>query len=323
MEIMKLLPLVTTVLLPSSLVQLEMQILKETATVAEMDRNYPEKRCRKLEREAINWIDGSRNTIGNYKVEHPTVHDNLITCPYVLSTARTLYLPATLKTNRSSAQTQKNKQLGGDKDLAMGGKAGKKHIVQDSSNDDDDDTNIARGSERANRGAIYSGITDDINHQRKLLLEAAADAGAGLGGLWGGAGVKVDELALVEGDLGMAGVVVDLHGLDVGGGGLAEGALQLGVAALVLARPVRQPRLTAAPVRRRRVDLRRDLLRRVFLRLRLARHDRPPPSDATNQTLTLILIPGERHRRLSASINQIGGNKERKKNKEKGRGKMR
>ncbi|CAL9050053.1 unnamed protein product, partial [Musa banksii] len=110
-------------------------------------------RCRKLEREAINWIeqtDSSRTTIGNYKVEHPAVHDNLITCPYVLSTARTLYLPATLKTNRSSAQTQKNKQLGGDKDLAMGGKAGKKHIVQDSSNDEDEDTNIARSRERAN-----------------------------------------------------------------------------------------------------------------------------------------------------------------------------
>lgn len=120
----------------------------------------------------------------------------------------------------------------------------------------------------------------------RLLLEAAADAGLGLGGGGGGltagggagaAAVEVVELVGLEGELGVARLVVDLHGLDVGGGGLAEGALELGVAALVLPQPVLLPGLPAAPVRRRRVDLRRDLLRRVLLRLRLPRHLRAPP----------------------------------------------
>ncbi|CAL9072518.1 unnamed protein product, partial [Musa acuminata var. zebrina] len=106
-----------------------------------------------------------------------------------------------------------------------------------------------------------------------LFLEAAADAGAGLGGFGDTSGVEIDELGLVEGDLGVAGVMVDLHGLDVGGGDLAQGALELRVAALVLTRPIRLPRLAPAPVRRRRVDLPGDLFRRVLLRLRLPRHD--------------------------------------------------
>ncbi|CAL9084128.1 unnamed protein product, partial [Musa textilis] len=85
--------------------------------------------------------------------------------------------------------------------------------------------------------------------------------------------------------------MVDLHGPDVGGGDLAEGALELGVAALLLARPVRLPRLAPAAVRRRRVDLPGDLFRRVLLRLRLPRHDgrsvsrrlaAPPPPCATS-----------------------------------------
>lgn len=70
----------------------------------------------------------------------------------------------------------------------------------------------------------------------------------------------------------MAGLVVDLHGLEVRGAGLAEGALQLGVAPLLLPRPVSHPGLAAPAVSRRRVDLRRDLLRRVLLRLRFPRH---------------------------------------------------
>ena len=117
----------------------------------------------------------------------------------------------------------------------------------------------------------------------KLLLEAAADArlglGVGGGGLpgGGGGGVEVEELLRLEGELGVARLVVDLHGLDVGRRGAAERAGQLGVAALVLPQPVRLPRLAAAPVRHRRVDLRGDLLGRVLLRLRLARHPRRAP----------------------------------------------
>jgi hypothetical protein len=119
-----------------------------------------------------------------------------------------------------------------------------------------------------------------------LLLEAAADAGLGLGGgglgsgggggsSSGGGGVQVEELLRLEGELGVARLVVDLHGLDVGRRGAAEGARQLRVPALVLPQPVRLPGLAAAPVRRRRVDLRGDLLRCVLLRLRLPRHGRP------------------------------------------------
>ena len=117
----------------------------------------------------------------------------------------------------------------------------------------------------------------------KLLLEAAADArlglGVGGGGLpgGGGGGVEVEELLRLEGELGVARLVVDLHGLDVGRRGAAERAGQLRVAALDLPQPVRLPRLAAAPVRRRRVDLRGDLLRRVLLRLRLACHRRQAP----------------------------------------------
>jgi hypothetical protein len=115
----------------------------------------------------------------------------------------------------------------------------------------------------------------------ELLLEAPADAGLGLGGGGdhrgrGGGGVEVEELVRLEGELGVARLVVDLHGLDVRRGGAAERARQLRVASLVLRQPVRQTRLAAAPVGRRGVDLRGDLLRRVLLWLRLARHRRRP-----------------------------------------------
>lgn len=76
----------------------------------------------------------------------------------------------------------------------------------------------------------------------------------------------------VEGVLGVAGVVMDLHGLHVRGGGLAEGALQLRMTSLFLPHLVRLPGLPALAVRRRRIDLRRDLLRGMLLRLRLPRH---------------------------------------------------
>lgn len=106
-----------------------------------------------------------------------------------------------------------------------------------------------------------------------LLLEAAADARAGLGGgLGDDGGVEVVELGLVEGDLGVLGVVVNLHRLDVGRGDLAQGALQLGVPALLDPRPVQEARLAAAPVGCCCVHLRQDFLGRVLLWLRLPCH---------------------------------------------------
>lgn len=145
----------------------------------------------------------------------------------------------------------------------------------------------------------------------RLLLEAAADAGLGLGGGGGGltggggagaAAVEVVELVGLEGELGVARLVVDLHGLDVGGGGLAERALELGVAALVLPQPVLLPGLPAAPVRRRRVDLRRDLLRRVLLRLRLPRHLRAPPPPPPRLPPPVSLRSRRRRRRRRFSL---------------------
>lgn len=106
---------------------------------------------------------------------------------------------------------------------------------------------------------------------------AASDAGAGLGGvgaIGGDCGVKIVDLGLIEADLGVLGVVVDLHRLHVRRRHLAVRALQLGVSALLYARPVRLPGLSAAPIRRRRVDLQRDLLGCVLLWLSLTRHPR-------------------------------------------------
>lgn len=99
-----------------------------------------------------------------------------------------------------------------------------------------------------------------------------SDAGAALGRIAVVGGVAVDELGLVEGDLGVAGVVVNLHGLDVRCGGLTVGALVLGVAALLDARPIGEAGLAAAPVGGGGVDLGRDLLGGVLLRLGLASH---------------------------------------------------
>lgn len=108
------------------------------------------------------------------------------------------------------------------------------------------------------------------------LLETAADAGLGLGARRdlrrsGRGRVEVVDLLRVEGELGVARLMVDLHRLDVGGGDLAERTLELGVPPFLLPQPVLLPRLAAAAVRRRRVDLRSDLLRRVLLWLRLPR----------------------------------------------------
>lgn len=114
------------------------------------------------------------------------------------------------------------------------------------------------------------------------LLETAADAGLGLGARRdlrrsGRGRVEVVDLLRVEGELGVARLMVDLHRLDVGGGDLAERTLELGVPPFLLPQPVLLPRLAAAAVRRRRVDLRSDLLRRVLLWLRLPRHLRRLP----------------------------------------------
>lgn len=84
--------------------------------------------------------------------------------------------------------------------------------------------------------------------------------------------MEVHELRLLKGDLGMTSVVVNLHGLQIGRGGLAVRALVLGVAALIGPGPVRLTGLAAASVRRRRVDLRGYLLGRVLLRLGLPGH---------------------------------------------------
>lgn len=70
----------------------------------------------------------------------------------------------------------------------------------------------------------------------------------------------------------MLSVVMNLHRFHVRRRNLAVGALVLCVAALLHAGPVGLTGLAAAPVGGRGVDLRRDLLRRVLLRLRLTCH---------------------------------------------------
>ncbi|KAA8533416.1 hypothetical protein F0562_031150 [Nyssa sinensis] len=104
---------------------------------------------------------------------------------------------------------------------------------------------------------------------------AATNARTRLGGFSNGDGVQVNELALIEGDLGVLSIVVNLHRFDVGGSDLAMRALELGVSALDESRPVGLTRLAPAPVGGCSVDLRRDLLRRVLLRLRLSGHRFP------------------------------------------------
>lgn len=97
---------------------------------------------------------------------------------------------------------------------------------------------------------------------------AAADAGLGLGGgVTGVTSMEIIELGFVEGDLGMAGVVVDLHRLDVGGSDFAERALELGVAAFVLAGAICEAGLAAAAIGGCGVDFGGDLLGGVLLGL--------------------------------------------------------
>ncbi|GAB2269870.1 hypothetical protein Dimus_004789 [Dionaea muscipula] len=112
--------------------------------------------------------------------------------------------------------------------------------------------------------------------------------------------VEIVELGLIKWDFRVLGIVVDLHRLDIGCRDLAVWAFQLGVAALLLARSIGQPRFAAAPVGGCRVDLRRDFLRRVLLRLRLPCHGGQLAIDwndeGDNLTKKLVLDRGEERR---------------------------
>lgn len=85
--------------------------------------------------------------------------------------------------------------------------------------------------------------------------------------------MKIIELGVVERDLGMASLVVDLHGLDVRGGDLAQWALQLGVAALLLPAAISEAGLAAAAVGGGGVDFGGNLLGSVLLGLGFSSHD--------------------------------------------------
>ena len=87
--------------------------------------------------------------------------------------------------------------------------------------------------------------------------------------------MKINDLLLLEGDLGMASFVVNLHRFDVGSGDFAVWTLVFRVSALLEPGAIFEPGLSAAAVRGGRVDLGLDLLRRVLLRLGFARHGGP------------------------------------------------
>lgn len=111
-----------------------------------------------------------------------------------------------------------------------------------------------------------------VHKKRCLLFVAAADTRLGLGGVTRNDGMEIVQLLRLERELRVTRLMVDLHRLDVRCGDFAQGALQLGMATFDLSEPVRLSSLPAASVRRRCVDLRRYLLRRVLLRLRLPCH---------------------------------------------------
>lgn len=108
--------------------------------------------------------------------------------------------------------------------------------------------------------------------EKSSLLQAATDAGLRLGGFGDDGGVEIIELGVIEGDLGMASIMVDLHGLDVGGSNLAEGALQLGVAALLFAGAIGEAGLAAATVGGSGVEFGGKLLGGVLLGLSFSSH---------------------------------------------------
>lgn len=84
--------------------------------------------------------------------------------------------------------------------------------------------------------------------------------------------MQIGDLGIVKGDLGVLGIVVDLHRLDVRGGDLAVRALVFGVAAFLQAGAVGLPGLPSASVGGCRVNLQGYLFRCVLLRLRLSSH---------------------------------------------------
>ena len=136
-----------------------------------------------------------------------------------------------------------------------------------------------------------------------LLLQAPTNAGLGPGGLGRGAyGVKILELGIVEGDLGVAGLVVDLHRLDIWGSDLAVRALQLRVPALDLPQPVGLSRLSAPAIRRRRIDLGRDLFCGVLLRLGLPRHLLFLPSLLDEAAMADFSAPAKGQRRSVSTL---------------------
>lgn len=106
------------------------------------------------------------------------------------------------------------------------------------------------------------------------LLEAAANARAGLGGLGDGGenGMEIDDLGLVVGDFGVLGFVMDLHSFRIRDGEFAVRTLPFSVAAFLFTGAIHQTSLATASVGGGGVLLRREFLRRVLLRLRLACH---------------------------------------------------
>ncbi|KAG0609825.1 hypothetical protein M758_7G016600 [Ceratodon purpureus] len=116
-------------------------------------------------------------------------------------------------------------------------------------------------------------------------------------------------------------LVMNLHALHIRRRRLTHRTRQLRMSALIQPLPVHHARLTTATVRRCRVDLGRDLLGRVLLRLRLPRHPcllslllcpsslgdslgvslgfSPPPSPCS--------LPNQRRRRSGESCGRVRG----------------
>lgn len=103
--------------------------------------------------------------------------------------------------------------------------------------------------------------------------------------------MAIHELGLLKGDLWMTSVVVNLHGLDVRGCGLAVGTLELGVATLFRTGTVSQTGFPSAPIRGCGVDLGGDLLRRVLLGLGLPGHDIGGNIGIKEMPFSIIVVP--------------------------------
>lgn len=85
--------------------------------------------------------------------------------------------------------------------------------------------------------------------------------------------MEIIELRFIKRDLGMAGIVMNLHRLDIGSCDLTVRAFELGVAALVDAGPVDETGLSSAPAGGCSVDLGGYFLGCVLLWLGFSRHD--------------------------------------------------